>query len=58
MVALFLAHKRCSQFSVVNGMLRCIVFEIIETLMVNANTANIRQLSGPEKLAGLSKPSP
>ena len=37
-----------------------LIFKIIETLILNANAANKKQLSGPEKLSGLSRnrPSP
>ena len=31
---------------------------MIETLILNANTANIKQLFGPEKLLGLSRNRP
>ena len=34
------------------------IFKIIETLILNANTANTKQLSGPEKSSGLSRNRP
>ena len=37
---------------------RCIIFKTFETLILSANTADIKQLSGPEKLAGLSRNGP
>ena len=33
----------------------CIIFNVFETLILSANTADIKQLSGPEKLKGLSR---
>ena len=36
----------------------CIIFKIIETLISSKNTANIKQLSGPEMLSGLSRNGP
>ena len=34
------------------------IFKIIETLTLNVNAANTKQLSGPEKLPGLSRHRP
>ena len=39
-----------SQFCLVNLQFHCITLKIIETLLLNANTTNAKQLSGPEKL--------
>ena len=42
------------QFCFVN----CIIFKIIETLILNANTANIKQFFGPEKLRDFRETGP
>ena len=34
---------------------RCFIFKIIETLVLNADMANIKHLFGPVKLPGLSR---
>ena len=39
----------------VNWWFRCIVFKIIEISILNENMANVKQLSEPEKLPGLSR---
>ena len=43
------------RFWFVNGQFHIVIFKIIEALILNANTANIKQLFGPEKLSGLSR---
>ena len=55
-VAQFHAHKpfNFASFLIVS----LYHFKVIETLILNANTANIKQLSGPEKLLGLSRNEP
>ena len=35
-----------------------LIFKIVETLILNANSANIKQLFGPKRLVGLSKKGP
>ena len=47
-----------SQFCFVNWYFHCIIFKIIETLILNANTANVKQLLGPQKLLGISRNGP
>ena len=54
--AKFLERKPVSFASFfVNWWFRCIVFKIIEISISNENMANVKQLSGPEKLPGLSR---
>ena len=53
-VAQFLAHKPVN-FVLLIFELYCTIFKIIETLILNANAADMKQLSGPEKLPGLSR---
>ena len=53
----FLAHKPVNFVSLIFE-LYCTIFNITETLILNANAADIKQLSGPEKskkLPGLSR---
>ena len=56
-VAQFLAHKPVNFVSLIFEF-HCIIFKITETLILNANAANIKQVSGPEnskKVPGLSR---
>ena len=53
-VAQFLAHKPVNFASLTDSFF-CFIFKIIDTLILNANMANIKQFSGPEKLPGLSR---
>ena len=56
-VAQFLAHKPVN-FVWLIFEFHCIIFKITETLILNANAANMKQLSGYEKsktLPGLSR---
>ena len=39
-------------------MFHCIIFKIIKALILNANTTNTKQLSGPEKIPWLSRNRP
>ena len=56
-VAQSLAHKPVSFVSLTDCFIS-IIFKINEILTLNANTANIKKLSGPEKLPGLSRNGP
>ena len=47
--------SQTSQFCFLTWYFHCIIFKIIETLILNANTVYIKQLSGPEKLSGRSR---
>ena len=56
-VAQFQAHKPVNFVSLIFE-LYCTIFKITETLILNANAADLKQLSGPEKskkLPGLSR---
>ena len=52
--AQFLAHKPVNFASFTNSCIVVHILKITETLIWNANTTNTKQLSGPEKLPGLS----
>ena len=56
-VAQFLAHKPVNFASLTDAFILPI-FKITETLILNANTENIKQLFGPEKLSGLRETGP
>ena len=46
------------QFCFVNRCFHFTIFKITETLISTANTENIKQLFGPEKLSGLRETGP
>ena len=50
--------SQTGQFCYVNWYFHCIIYKSIEILILNENTANIKQLFGPEKLSGLSRNGP
>ena len=50
--------SQTGQFCFVNWWLHCLIFKVIETLILNANTTNVKELFGPEKLSGLSRKGP
>ena len=50
--------SQTGQFCYVNWYFHCIIYKNIEILILNENTANIKQLFGPEKLSGLSRNGP
>ena len=52
--AQFLAHKPVNFALFTNSCIVLHIFKIMETSILNANTTNTKQLSGPEKLPGLS----
>ena len=54
-VAQFLGH---SQFCFGTDSFILLFFKIIKTLILNTNITNPKQLSGPEKLSGLSRNGP
>ena len=56
-VAQFLAHKPVN-FASLTDVFILPIFKITETLILNANTENIKQLFGPEKLSGLRETGP
>ena len=45
-------NSQTGQFCFVNWRFHCIIFKIIETLILNVNMASSKQLSRPEKLPG------
>ena len=55
-LAQFLAHKPDQITSITDVSL--FYFQTFETLILNANTTNTKQLSGPEKIPGLSRNRP
>ena len=52
--AQFLAHTPVNSASFTNSCIVVHIFKIMETSILNANTTNTKQLSGPQKLPGLS----
>ena len=50
--------SQTGQFCFVNWWLHYLIFKVTETLILNANTANVKELFGPEKLSGLSRKGP
>ena len=50
--------SQTSQFCFLTWYFHCIIFKIIETLILSANTVYIKQLAGPEKLSGRSRNGP
>ena len=52
--AQFLAHKLVNFASFTNSFIVLHIFKIMETSILNANTTNAKQLSGPQKLPELS----
>ena len=50
--------SQTSQFCFLTCFFHCIIFKIIETLILSANTVYIKQLSGPEKLSGRLRNGP
>ena len=56
-VAQFIAGHKLDDFGF-HWQFHIVIFKIIEPLILNANTANKKQLFGPEKLSGLSRHRP
>ena len=50
--------SQTSQFCFVNWYFYYIIFKIIGTLILHANKTNMKQLSGPKNLSGLSRNRP
>ena len=50
--------SQTGQFCFVNWWLHCLIFKVIETLILNANMAKINQLLGPEKLRDFRETRP
>ena len=56
--AQFCPSSQTGQFCFVNWYFHCIIFKVIDTLILNANTLSIKQLLRSETFSGLSRNGP
>ena len=56
--AQFLAHKPVNSASLTNSFIVLHIFKIMETSILNANTTNAKQLSGPESYRDFRETGP